>query len=257
MFKRPLIRSQRDAPVPPFVRPTKGVVSDIINLPKRCPDRPRPVVSHENLSAHLYHLEKNNTSWGLAFKAPSTVVESLRVRVNLDVRADGTVRVELTPRYRDTPKVERHIEYLDDVQVRLSVLKNGKVRVKCVLHGAQLYEKYYAKAKRPPIKAIVAAYTHLGYSQGFIDAFRAKHAEHLAYGKRVGAILERIFDKSIHARPKKKEVVPKEPEDDEEDEEEEDDEEEEGPEEDEAIIADDEDPEDDEEPEELEDLDDE
>lgn len=252
MFKRPGIRSQRNAPVPPFVRPTKGVVSDIINRPKFCPARPRPVVSHENLPVYLDHLKKNYAYWGLPFKAPSTVIETRNVHVGLHVRTDGTVRVDLTPRFRDAPMVEKHIEYLDQVQVRLSVLKNGKVRVKCVLHGAQLYEKYWSKAKRPPIKAIVTAYTHLGYSQAFIDAFKAKHAERLVYGKKVGGILEAIFDKSIHAK-RKKEEEPKEedPEEDEEDEEEDP-----GPEEDEAIIADDEDPED-EEPEELEDLDDE
>lgn len=252
MFKRPGVRSQRNAPAPPFVRPTKGVVSDIINRPKYCPAKPRPFVAHENVDEFLYNLEKNYAYHGLTFRSPRNVVNTVDVRVRLNVLKNGTVRVDLEPRYRDTPPVEKHIEYLDDVQVHLSVLKTGKVRVKCVLHGAQLYEKYYAKAKSPPIKAIVSAYKHLGYSEAFVESFKDKHAGRLVYAKKVGQILEAIFDKSVHARPKKKAVAEKVPEEDSEDDESED---EDGPEEDEAIVADDEEPEDEEPEEILEDLD--
>lgn len=230
MFKRPQVRSQRHAPAPPFVRPTKGVVSDIINLSKFCEAKPRPLIAQERSEEYLRALEKNYAYHGVPFKRPNVT--------------------ELVPRHKCPVEPEKHIEYLDQVQVNLSVLKNGKVRVKCVLHGAQLYEKYYAHAKAPPIKALTTAYKHLGYSQEFIESFTEKHKKRVVFGKKLDKVLESIFDKSVNAKkkvaapPKKKVPV----EDDEEEEEEpEEEEEEDEPEEDEAIVADDGDDEDEEE----------
>ena len=128
--------------------------------------------------------------------------------------------------------------------MRLSVLKTGKVRVKMVMHGAQLYEKYYSQAKAPPIKTLMSAYKNLGYSEAFIQSFTEKHKKRVVFGKKVAAILEKIFDKSANAKKKtaaakkKEEEEVKEEEPEEEDEEDED---EDGPEEDEALVADDED----------------
>jgi len=215
-FKRPLVRFQRGTTTPPFVRPTKGVVSDIINLPKFCEATPRSIVYQERSDEYLRDLEKNYAHHGVPFKAPNVT--------------------EIVPRHRIHVEPEKHIEYLDQVQVNLSVLKNGKVRVKCVLHGAQLYEKYYAHAKAPPIKALTTAYKNLGYSDAFIQSFVEKHKKRVTFGTKLDKILESIFDKSVHT---KKKVAP--PQKKKEEPEEEEDEEEDGPEEDEAIVADDED----------------
>ena len=221
-LKRPLPRPPR-GPAPPFVRPTKGVVHDILNLPQYCPAKPKPLVFQERSEEYLRDLKKNYEHWGLPFRAPDVV--------------------ELPPKHKVTPEPETHIEYLDQVQVRLSVLKNGKVRVKCVLHGAQMYEKYYSQGKTPPIKTITAAYKNLGYSEAFIETMTVKHKKRIQFGKKVGKILDSIFEKSAGAKKKKKkEEEPKKVEEEPEEEEPEDEEpeEEDGPEEDEALVADDE-----------------
>ena len=220
-FKRPSARSQRNLPTPPFVRPTKGVVHDILNLQQYCPAKPKPLVFQERSEEYLKDLKKNYDYHGIPFKQPDII--------------------ELPPKHKVTLETEKHIEYLDQVQVRLSVLKNGKVRVKTVLHGAQLHEKYYSHGKPPPIKTLTTAYKNLGYSEAFIQSFTEKHKKRVAFGKKVAVILEKIFDKSVNAKKKtaaakkKEEVKEEEPEEEEDEEEDED-----GPEEDEALVADDE-----------------
>ena len=224
-FKRPSVRSQHNLPTPPFVRPTKGVVHNILNLQQYCPAKPKPLIFQERSEEYLRDLKKNYDYHGIPFKQPNLV--------------------ELPPKHKVTPKTEKHIEYLDQVQVRLSVLKTGKVRVKMVMHGAQLYEKYYSQAKAPPIKTLMSAYKNLGYSEAFIQSFTEKHKKRVVFGKKVGAILEKIFDKSANAKKKtaaaKKKVPVEEPKEEEEEPEEEEEEDEDGPEEDEALVADDED----------------
>lgn len=224
-FKRPSVCSQHNLPTPPFVRPTKGVVHDILNLRQYCPAKPKPLVFQERSEEYLRDLKKNYDYHGIPFKQPDII--------------------ELQPKHRVTPKTEKHIEYLDQVQVSLSVLKNGKVRVKMVLHGAQLYEKYYSRGKVPPIKALTTAYKNLGYSDAFIQSFVEKHKKRVVFGKKVAAILEKIFDKSANAKKKtaaaKKKKEEEEVKEEEPEEEDEEDEDEDGPEEDEALVADDED----------------
>lgn len=223
-FKRPSVRSQHNLPTPPFVRPTKGVVHDILNLQQYCPAKPKPLVFQERSEEYLRDLKKNYDYHGIPFKQPDIF--------------------ELPPKHKVTRETENHHEYLDQVQVNLGVLKNGKVRVKMVLHGAQLYEKYYSHGKVPPIKALTTAYKNLGYSEAFIQSFTEKHKKRVVFGKKVGKILDAIFDKSAAAKKKtaaakKKEEV-KEEEDPQEEDEEEEEEDEDGPEEDEALVADDE-----------------
>ena len=220
VFKRPLPRPSR-GPAPPFVRPTQGVVHDIINLPQNVPMKPKPLVFQERSEEYIRDLKKNYDYYGIPFKQPNIT--------------------ELPPKHKVTPESEKHIEYLDQVQVKLNVLKNGKVRVKMVLHGAQLYEKYYSHGKCPTIKTLTTAYKNLGYSETFIQCFTEKYKKRVAFGKKLDKILEAIFDKSVNAKKKtaiakKKKVPEEEPEEEEDDE----DEDEDGPEEDEALVADDE-----------------
>jgi len=218
-FKRPSPRVKYNTPTPPFVRPTKGVVHDILNLPQYVEAPPKPKIYQERSAEYIRLLKKNYESYGLTPK-------------EFDIE-------ELPPRHKKTEEPEKHIEYLDQVQVHLNVLKNGKVRVKCVTHGAQLYDKYYSHGKAPPIKTLVAAYKNLGYSDAYIDAFSEKYKKRQVFGKKLGKILDTIFEKSANTKKKKKEPQPKkEPQEEEEPEEEE---EEDGPEEDEALVEEEED----------------
>lgn len=222
-FKRPLPRP-RYTPNAPSTEPVEGVVRDIINLPKFCPPKPRPPIFQEKSEDYIRDLKKNYEYHGIPFKQPEIF--------------------ELPLKYKVSPEPEKHIEYLDQIQVKLNVLKNGKVRVKMVLHGAQLYEKYYSQGKTPPLRVLTTAYKNLGYSDEFIQAFSDKHKKRLVFGKKLDKILETIFDKSVNAKKKteneKKKKIPKDEQDEEPDDEREEDEDEDGPEEDEALVADDE-----------------
>ena len=222
IIKRPLPRPPR-GPTPPFVRPTKGVVYDILNLQQYCHAKPKPLIFQERSEEYLRDLKKNYDSYGIPFKQPDIF--------------------EIPSKHKITPETEKHHEYLDQVQVNLGVLKNGKVRVKMVLHGAQLYEKYYSHGKPPPIKALTTAYKNLGYSEAFIQAFTEKHKKRVVFGKKVGKILDAIFDKTANAKKKTAAAKKKKDEEEvkEEEPEEEEEEDEDGPEEDEALVADDED----------------
>lgn len=216
-LKRPPPRPPR-GPAPPFVRPTEGVVHDILNLSQYVYPTSRPTVYQDRSDEYIRLLKMNYEHWGVPFRAPNVA--------------------ELPPKHKELCDPESRISYLDQVQVRLNVLKNGKVRVKCVTHAAQMYETYYSQGKVPPIKTIITAYKNLGYSDTFIQSFTEKHKKRVQFGKKVGKILDTIFEKSGGTKKKKKEEVKKEEEDDPEEEDEE--EEEDGPEEDEALVADDE-----------------
>lgn len=218
-FKRPLPRPPR-GPIPPFVRPTQGVVHDILEGPRFVPMEPREPVAQHRSEEYIRLLKKNYEHWGVPFREPKVV--------------------EQPPKHTIPPEPERHLKYLDHVQVHLTVLKTGKVRIKCVTHGAQLYDKYYSQGKPPPLKALTTAYKNLGYSDAFIKNMTEKHKTRVQFGKKLGKILDAIFDKSSVKTKKKKEEPRKEdPDEDPEDQEEEDPDD--GPEEDEALVADDED----------------
>ena len=215
-LKRPSLRPPR-GPAPPFVRPTKGVVHDILQLPKYVYPTTKPMVYQDRSEEYIRLLKRNYEQSGVPFREPDIT--------------------ELPPKHKESPEPERHIEYLDQVQVRLNVLKSGKIRVKCVTHGAHLYDEYYSQGKHPPLKALMTAYKNLGYSEAFITNMTEKHKARVQFGKKVGKVLDAIFNKSSTKTKKKKEEPSKEdPEEDPEDPEEEDD----GPEEDEALVADDE-----------------
>ena len=219
VFKRPLPRPPR-GPAPPFVRPTKGVVHDILNLKQYVELEPKPLVAQERTEEYFRLLKRNYEDNNLVFKKPYVI--------------------ESQTKHKVVGEPESHIDYLDQVQVRLTVLKTGKVRVKCVLHGAQMYEKYYSQGKAPPMKTITTAYKNLGYSETFIQSMTEKHKKRVLYGKKVGKILDAIFEKSGGAKKKKAKVEEVKKVEEEEPDEEEDPEEEDGPEEDEALVADDE-----------------
>lgn len=229
--KRPHVRSRHAAPPMSIKNHVHKVVFDIINPVRIVDTKPKAIIYQERTEQYFRLLEKNNEYYNIPFITP--VVSELT----------------FVPKAIIVP--EKHIEYLDQVQVGLSVLKNGKVRIKLVLHQAQLYEKYYSHAKPPPIKTIINTYTNLGYTDAFIQSFTEKHEKRKVFREKMDKVLERIFAKPVRAKkksaaPKTKKVVVVEAggegeEEIIEEEEEVEEEEEDGPEEDEAIVADDED----------------
>ena len=114
---------------------------------------------------------------------------------------------------------------VDDYQkvyVQLTCSKNT-VKVKLNASLWTLHEQFYAKAKKPPIRRLVAAYKSLGYPKEFLEGMERSHAAQIALGKR--SSIEKMFkSKSTKkAAPKKKvkveeDAAPAEVEEDEEEE---------------------------------------
>jgi hypothetical protein len=124
---------------------------------------------------------------------------------------------------------EMHPSYIDHVHLRLRILKSGIVRVKLDTSLIQLYEKYYRKCVKPPIKSVIQAYKSMGYSPEFLEKIKNKSAKLAEFSKKASGIIDSIFNKEPTKKPKKaKKKEEEEPiEDEEEPEEERDDDEEE------------------------------
>jgi len=180
----------------------------------------------QNKKDYLESLERNCKEMGIPFKKP--YVE------------------EMPPYEKIDDSIETHIEHLDQIVVKLNVLKSGKVRVKVLPHMAVLNEKYYSKYKPPPIKSISSALKAIGYSQEFMDSMMVKYKKRNALIEKKWKILEKRFDAPSTASRNKKKKADKKAEaeaetevvEDEDPEEEKKDDDE--PEEDEAIVVDEE-----------------
>jgi hypothetical protein len=139
----------------------------------------------QNKKDYLESLERNCKEMGIPFKKP--YVE------------------EMPPYEKVDDSIETHIEHLDQIVVKLNVLKSGKVRVKVSPQMAILNEKYYSKYKPPPIKSITSALKAIGYSQEFMDSMMEKYKKRNELIEKKWKILEKIFDApSTASRNKKK-----------------------------------------------------
>lgn len=217
-LKRPNIR-QPCGPITPFVRPTKGVVYDIINMPQYVHLKPKPTIAQDRCEEYLELLKRNYDICGVKFR-----------ELNI---------MDLKREYVIKSPPERHIEYIDSVQVSINVLKSGKIRVKCTFHATNLYDNYYTQSKSPPLKVLTTAYKNMGYSDEYINNININHKAKLTFGNKLNKVFDTIFKNS--ASSKKKKVEPKKVEEEENDSGDDiEEEEEDGPEEDEALVADDE-----------------
>ena len=140
------------------------------------------VQNHED---YLRNLEKNYKYYDVPFKKPN--VE------------------EIPPYVHNKTPIENHIEYLDNVSVKLNVLKNGKVRVKLLTQMATLNENYYSKAKVPPIKNVLSALKAYGYSKEFINTTEEKYKKRQKLIQIKGKKLDKYFDTpSMSSKARKK-----------------------------------------------------
>ena len=194
-----------------------SLVYDIINA-KYKPEPERPPFYVQNKNDYLESLERNCKKMDIPFKKPN--VE------------------EIQPIQKKCTNAENHIEYLDSIVLKTTVLKNGKVKVKLIPQMAILNENYYSKFKVPPIKSVLSVLKSHGYSNEFIQSVKDKHKKRNKLIEVKWKKLEKLFDKTStkkKKKPKKKEEIV------EEDVVEEENKDDDEPEEDEAIEIDDED----------------
>ena len=194
-----------------------SLVYDIINA-KYKPEPERPPFYVQNKNDYLESLERNCKKMDIPFKKPN--VE------------------EIQPIQKKCTNAENHIEYLDSIVLKTTVLKNGKVKVKLIPQMAILNENYYSKSKIPSIKSVLSVLKSHGYSNEFIQSVKDKHKKRNKLIEVKWKKLEKLFDKTStkkKKKPKKKEEIV------EEDVVEEENKDDDEPEEDEAIEIDDED----------------
>ena len=208
MYKRPTLRL-RDPCTTSFMRPVEGTfLHSITKNEKTKYFEPREtyIANYDN---YIETLRKSCEKSGAKFKVPKYILPM--------------PEIDQVP-----PKNKSPIRFIDDVIVRINVLKCGKVRVKLITHMATLYEKYFSKNKIPPSKTLAAALKAIGYDESY-----ASSVPDIIENRRKSMdirwkTLDDIFNKPSVSNSKKKvkkepEVeVEVEPEEDDEDEEEDD-----------------------------------
>ena len=182
MYKRP---SQR---VKVHTSHIRGCIPDdtfIGRITKR-----NPVIQFKFVKEPVYHqddylklLEANYKKMGLPYVDPQLPIVQPKV-------------------YPEPPK-EPELTFGDRVQVNLRVLKSGIVRVKINSAIAELYDKYYKHAKRPPFKMVLQAYKSHGFSNEFLQRIDKNNEKRTREALRIEKIFTKIFDKEPIKKVKK------------------------------------------------------
>ena len=156
---------------------------DIIRPGPVKPYKP-PMYAMGNYDDYIASLKRNCKEMGIEFKQPNAYKD--------------------TYEYPPHTKMVHHIEYMDQIVVKLNVLKSGKIRVKIHSGMHALHEKYYKMGHPPPIKSVVSAYKALGYSDEVLNAITNKHEKRLKMMKKYGPKIDSIFEQKSSASKKKK-----------------------------------------------------
>jgi hypothetical protein len=90
---------------------------------------------------------------------------------------------------------EPELPFLDRVYVNFRILKSGIVRIKIVPNFLIIYEQYYKRNARPPLKLVLQAYKARGFSNAFIEKVKQNEQKRLLFVKKIPTILAKIFDK--------------------------------------------------------------
>lgn len=193
MFKQPSKRVNFRGPIDKVIKPLEGTLMyDIMN--------PTPTVYPYIIKGPIHKYDdyirlfkRNNDEMGISFTEREYP--------------------EYIPRVYSVASDEPKLEYSDQVQVSLKVLKTGLVRIKVNAAVSTLNEKYYSTYKKPPIKSVIQAYKSHGFSDAFIEKIKRGNERNLEFGKKIGGIIQKIFDKQpVKKIKKKKEVEIEEPE---------------------------------------------
>lgn len=153
------IRAKIREPVQPHFYPKSSLkkgtfLYDIVNT-KECHIPDKKVFYVQNHESYLKDLEKNYNYYNVPFKKPNVY--------------------EIEKPKSLTRKFISKVEYLDSVIVNLTVLKNGKVRVKINTDMIYLYENWYKQMKLPSIKTVIKVYKNLGYDDTFLNTMLEKN----------------------------------------------------------------------------------
>lgn len=192
MYKRPQIRV-REPSTTWSSRPAKGSFLYRITNPEKTQFHEMEPYYIHDYDTYIKNLKKSCEASGAEFKIPKYA---------------RPLPVTNKPMYVK-PKL---IEYSDDVIVRVNVLKCGKVRVKLLTHMATLHEKYFSKAKKPPVKALVAALKAVGYDETYVNsipkALDTQKENMEVRWKKLDAMFNKPSTSNTKKKTKKKEPEP-------------------------------------------------
>ena len=191
MYKRPSLRVKVES------KPYKSGISDDSFLGRIIQSKPTPQYNFVKdpvyyQDDYLKLLEENYKKMGLPYVDPQLPIVQPRV-------------------YPEPPK-EPELTFGDRVQVNLRVLKSGIVRVKINFAIAELYDKYYKHAKRPPFKMVLQAYKSHGFSKEFLQRIEKNNEKRKRESLRIEKIFSKIFDKEPTKKVKKIKKKEEEPE---------------------------------------------
>lgn len=194
MFKRPPLRpTQTDEYPQKYKKPEPGTfMYDIVN------PKPTSFYKHENApiyqkEVYLALLKKNCEVLGIPYVEPDI--------------PDADVKVY------NVSKTYNPVDDLDKVYMKIKYMKNGTVKIKFITAFADLYNKYYSHAKKPPIKTLLNAYKLMGFSQEFIEEIQKKHTKNLKLAPIIFKKIEALLTKEPvkKTKSKKSKIVEKEP----------------------------------------------
>ena len=198
MFKRPQLRPRAVCNVPSS-KPEPGTFLHSILYPGDTSYFEPSTYFMQDYDNYVLNLRRSCENSGVEFKIP---------RYAKPLPKTDEIRAKEKPK----------IEFSDRVIVRLNVLKCGKIRVKLLTNMATLYEKYFSKSKKPPLKVLISALKAMGYDDEYLQALPKaltdqKNSMELRWKK-----LDAVFNKPSASATKKKIVKKKEeePEDEEE-----------------------------------------
>ena len=150
-----------------------------------------PVIQYNFVKEPVYHqddylklLEANYKKMGLPYVDPQLPI--------------------IQPRVYPEPPKEPELTFGDRIQVNLRVLKSGIVRVKINSAIAELYDKYYKNAKRPPFKMVLQAYKSHGFSKEYLQRIEKNNEKRKDLYIKIEKVFTKIFDKEPMKKIKKK-----------------------------------------------------
>jgi|TARA_B100001559_G_scaffold104033_1_gene87536 hypothetical protein len=182
-----------------YKRPSQRVKVHTSHIRESIPDdtfigriiQSKPALQYKFVKGPVYHqddylklLEANYKKMGLPYVDPQLPI--------------------IQPRVYPEPPKEPELTFGDRIQVNLRVLKSGIVRVKINSAIAELYDKYYKNAKRPPFKMVLQAYKSHGFSKEYLQRIEKNNEKRKDLYIKIEKVFTKIFDKEPMKKIKKK-----------------------------------------------------
>ena len=147
-------------------------------------------------------------------KTPVTQQDIYLTAIKLDYEFWGVEYKDLklppSPEYK-SPTVEKEpfIPYADHIQVTMTILKSGKVKIKTNPCMYDMHEKYWKNGDHPPQKTMIKNLKSLGFSERFIKKVENSYKKIPAKTAAFEKCIDSVFNKPSIPKIKRKKAEPK------------------------------------------------